>query len=157
MNDIYQNYPIKACILLTIISLTYIYAILWCFHFYFVEYNYDLKTIHKCESMLDHAKYFRDNFTKRYAEDVFDKRIEYFKYLGIEYNYETDITKQCEITMWTINKLLRLCEKKYHPDLHNISQYSRPKINKLNEQFIQCREIGNWFKNDQFKYGMFIR
>jgi hypothetical protein len=79
-------------------------------------------------------------FERTYAEGLIYNRNQHLTNLGISKigKYKTS-NQKCTINLWTINKLVRLCQKKYHPDKNNGSHLYLP-------QYIQCNEASKFFQ-----------
>eukprot|EP01083_Nonionella_stella_P291689 992342_1 len=58
----------------------------------------------------------------------------------------------CQITMWTVKKLIRLCEKKYHTDLYpryNANQTLTEKMQKeYNQKFDECQKAKQYLQSE---------
>eukprot|EP01083_Nonionella_stella_P135364 411788_1 len=60
--------------------------------------------------------------------------------------------RNCRITMWTVKKLIKLCEKKYHTDLYkryNPNKTITEKVQKeYNQRFDQCQKAKQYLQSE---------
>ena len=66
--------------------------------------------------------------------------------------FSFDWCDRCHIDLWAVKKLIRLCEKKYHTDLH--ARYNNNKTipdtlkSYYQKKFMECQQAKKFFKNE---------
>ena len=63
---------------------------------------------------------------------------------------------KCHINLWTVNKLIRLCEKKYHSDLYARYNDNKDISNELKKEydakFMNCTQARKFFQNESLVF-----